>query len=157
MIAAVYKLTSENGQTHNGSHIYTHDRHCHAVLPFPAEWGYSSHARRRPIAWFRPYAMERVHPDRERGLGTRLAKHNMVWERVSSMPTSEKGTTSLQRTRNLSLMCPLFGGSTVHMQSHTLPLFTAFLLTGAGRTWASLASFAALFALEGGSVEEEEG
>ncbi len=29
------------------------------------------------------------------------------------MPTSEKGTTSLQRTRDLSPMCPLFGGSTV--------------------------------------------
>ncbi len=28
-------------------------------------------------------------------LGTRLAKHNLVWERVCSMPTSEIGTTSL--------------------------------------------------------------
>ncbi len=29
------------------------------------------------------------------------------------MPTSKKGTTSLQRARKLSPMCPLFGGSTV--------------------------------------------
>ncbi len=44
MIAAV---TSENGQTQDGAHIYTHDRHCRAVLPVPAEQDYSSYARRR--------------------------------------------------------------------------------------------------------------
>ncbi len=39
LIAAVRKTTSdhENGQTHDGSHIYTHDRHCRAVLPVPAD------------------------------------------------------------------------------------------------------------------------
>ncbi len=36
-IDTVHKTTSENGQTHDGSLIYTHDRHCHAVLPVPAE------------------------------------------------------------------------------------------------------------------------
>ncbi len=40
MIAAVYKITSKNGQTHDGPHIYAHDRHCRAVLPAPAERGY---------------------------------------------------------------------------------------------------------------------
>ncbi len=102
MKATVHKITSENGQTHDGSHIYAHDRHCRAILPVPAERGYSSYARRRPIAWFGPHTMERAHPDGE--AGTWLAKHNVVWERVCSMPTSEIGTTSLQRTRDLSPM-----------------------------------------------------
>ncbi len=80
MIKALYKITSENGQTHNGSHIYTHDRHCRATLAMRED-------------------------GQLRGLGrtqwsgrTQTGKpgdeaSQVVLERVCSMPTSEKGTT----------------------------------------------------------------
>ncbi len=37
----------------------------------------------------------------QNSLGTRLAKLSVVWECVCSMPTSEMGTTTLQRNRDL--------------------------------------------------------
>ncbi len=67
-------IYSENGQTHSGSHIYTHDRHYRAVFSVLAQRGYSSYARRRPIASSGLHAMAAGAGAPRRGsLGTKLA------------------------------------------------------------------------------------
>ncbi len=101
-------INSENGPTHDGSHIYTHDRHYRAVFSVLAQRGYSSYAKRRPIACSGLHAMVAGAGAPRRGsLGTKLAWFgSMFAQRVT--PTAEKDNLST-RTRNL---CPLFGAST---------------------------------------------